>query len=334
MVPNLAVIEELRHRGESEMLYIGSQDGPERKMVEKACVRFESVKCGKLRRWVSFQNVLDLFKVPVGIFQARGIMKKFGTDVVFSKGGYVSLPVVIAAKSLGVRVLAHESDVSVGLANKVGFKFATKILLGFEETKSYLSKSAAEKAVVVGSPVRREVLMGDSERGRKFAGFDKHRPVLLVMGGSQGAREVNELVWSSLDELLKKFQIVHIVGKGNINLAMYRRGYVQYEYLDEQMKDVYALCEIAISRGGANSLVELAALGKKVLVIPLGGVGSRGEQSENARVFARQYGWGVISGEISPDDFVKNVGMIYGNNVSGTKFENGLKKIVDLILKS
>ena len=302
-------------------------------MVEKVGVRFESVKCGKLRRWLTVKNLTDLLKVPVGVWQARRVLKKFGAEVVFSKGGYVSLPVVMGAKLAGVPVIAHESDVTVGLANKVGEKLAAKILLGFEETLAYLDGAARKRAEVVGSPVREELFKGDADRGRKFCHFDKHRPALLVMGGSQGASEINNLVWSSLDQLVKKFQVVHIVGRGDLNLGVKRRGYVQHEYLDEQMADVYALCELVVSRGGANSLAELAALKKKVLVIPLTGEGTRGEQVQNAQAFARKYGFGILSGEIKVEDFVKNVELVYGNKAPVEKFENGVGRIVDEILK-
>lgn len=303
-------------------------------MVGGAAVRFEAVKCGKLRRYFSFQNFADFFKVPVGFFQARKILKAFAPDKIFSKGGYVSLPVVMAAKSLGIKTFVHESDVSVGLANRLCFKFADKILLSFEESRSYLPRKIAEKAVFTGNPVRKGLFLGDKERGRKFLGFDKHRPILLVMGGSQGARQINELVLACIDELLKKFQVVHVVGRGNINIGMYRHHYVQCEYLDEQMADVYAISDVVVSRGGANSLAELAFLNKKVLVIPLEGVGSRGEQGLNGRLFARKYGWSILSGEISAEQFTSGVELAYDNTLLKIKFENGLKKIVDLLMKN
>lgn len=303
-------------------------------MATKAGVRFEAVKCGKLRRYFSFANFVDFFKVPVGFFQARKILKSFAPDKVFSKGGYVSLPVVMAAKSLGIKTFVHESDVSVGLANKLCFRFANKVLLSFEESKSYLVRKIAGKAFVVGNPVRKNLVLGDSERGRKFLGFDKHRPVLLIIGGSQGARQINELVFACIDELLKKFQVVHVVGRGNINIGMYRHHYVQCEYLDEQMPDVYAICDVVVSRGGANSLAELAFLNKKVLVIPLEGAGSRGEQGVNGRLFARKYGWSILSGEIAAEQFIDGIEMAFDNTLPKIKFENGLKKIVDLLMKT
>lgn len=330
----MAVIDELKEHGVAEILYIGSSDGPEKRMVEKAAIRFEAVKCGKLRRYFSFQNFVDFFKVPVGFFQARKILKTFAPDKIFSKGGYVSLPVVMAGKSLGIKTFVHESDVSVGLANRLCFRFADKILLSFEESRSYLPAKIADKAFVAGNPVRKSLSLGDKEQGRRFLGFDKHRPILLVMGGSQGARQINELVFACIDQLLKKFQVVHVVGRGNINIGMYRHHYVQCEYLDEQMADVYGACDVVVSRGGANSLAELAFLNKKVLVIPLEGSGSRGEQGLNARLFARKYGWSVLAGEISAEQFIEGVELAHDNTLPKIKFENGLKKIVDLLMKN
>jgi len=304
-------------------------------MAEKAGVRYEGVSCGKLRRYFSFENIIDVFRVPVGIFQARKVLKEFKPDVLFSKGGYVSVPVVIAASRLKIPIIVHESDISPGLANKICFRFANKICLSFEETKAYIPKKFGKKIVVTGSPVRLDLLNGDSEKGYKFTGFDKHRPVILIMGGSQGAEQINELVRASLDELIKKFQIVHIVGKGNLDISVHKKGYVQYEFLSEQLKDIYSMSEMVVSRGGANSLAELALLKKRVLVIPLGESASRGEQTGNAQLFVRKFGWSLLGGDIAREDFIDNIILTYGNEQNqDVPFENGLKKIVDLILKS
>ncbi len=209
---------------------------------------------------------------------------------------------------------------------------ASKICISFEETKKYLSESALKKAVFTGNPLRE--FNGSFERGLKFTGFNKFRPIILVMGGSQGAQQINALVRESLDELLKKFQIVHIVGKGNLDISVKEKGYKQYEYLDEQLADIYAISEMVISRGGANALAELAMMRKKVLVIPLGQEGSRGEQFLNAQVFGRLFGWPILSGKIKTKDFVNNVMMAFNHQInSGAKFKNGLKAVVDVIVK-
>lgn len=328
----MAVIAALKKKKETDLLYIGSKNGVERKMIERIGVRYEGVSCGKLRRYFSWENFADLFKMPVGYFEARRLLKNFGPEVVFSKGGFVSVPVVMAAKHLGIPVIAHESDLSPGLANKICFKFATKVCLSFEETRAYLKKNMAEKAIVVGNIVRKELAEGDKDSGYKFTGFDRHRPVILIMGGSQGAQQINDLVRVSLDELTKKFQIVHITGKGNLDIGVHKKGYVQYEFLEEQLKDVYAISELAVSRGGANSLAELAFLKKKVLVIPLANKASRGEQVDNASFFVRKFGWSMISGDISRENFITNIELVFKNEInSGESFKNGLNDVIKLI---
>ncbi len=325
--------------GKNQILYIGSADGVEKKMVEKIGVLpginmpYKSVACGKFRRYFSIENLIDIFKVPVGIFQAYFIIRKFKPAVVFSKGGFVSVPVVIAASRLEVPVIIHESDVRPGLANRICARYADKICVSFEETRKYFQKYA-RKIVFTGNPVRKSILTGVAEKGYKFAGLDKHRPVILVMGGSQGAQQINDLVRGGIDELLKKFQIVHIRGRGNLDISLHKKGYVQYEFLDEQMKDVYAISELVISRGGANSLAEIAALKKKALIIPLGTTASRGDQIENAQIFARRLGWGVLVGDVQVADFVKAVEMVFRNKLNdGGKFKNGVGEIVKMILK-
>ncbi len=302
-------------------------------MVEKIGIPYKSVACGKLRRYFSVENLIDIFKVPVGIFQAWRILRKFRPDVTFSKGGFVSVPVVIAASWLKVPVIIHESDVRPGLANRICARYADKICVSFEETRKYFAKYS-RKIIYTGNPVRKSVLDGNVADGYKFTGLDKHRPIILVMGGSQGAQQINELVRGGMEELLKRFQIVHICGRGNLDISLHKKGYVQYEFLNEQMKDVYAVSELVISRGGANSLAELAALKKKTLVIPLGTAASRGDQIENAQIFARKLGWGVMVGDVQVVDFVKSVEMVYKNKLNtNEKFKNGVYDIVKMILK-
>lgn len=331
----MAVIEELNKHKDIDLLYVGSEDGVEKGMIEKIGVRFEGVKCGKMRRYFSWQNFKDLFKVPVGIWQAKKVLREFGADVIFAKGGYVSVPVVIAAKKLGVPVILHESDLSPGLANKICLKYANKFCISFEESKSHVAEKYLKKVVYTGALVRDSVLWGTAEAGRKFTGLNSHRPVLLIMGGSQGAMQINDLVRASLDELLKKFQIVHITGRGNIDIGTKRPGYVQYEFLEKHMKDVYEMCEMVITRGGANSLFEIAILKKKALIIPLGTDGSRGEQWQNAQIFANKIGWSVISGEITRNQFIDAIKLALKNSLSlDHEIKNGVKKVVELILKA
>jgi len=280
-------------------------------------------------------NFIDVFKVPVGIFQANKILKEFKPDVVFSKGGYVSLPTVIAAHFLGIPIISHESDVVPGLANKAGMKYAKIICVSFEETKNYLTTRQLGKVVVTGNPVRESIFNGNLDDGYKFVGMRDFRPIILVMGGSQGAMQINNLVRESLSEILKKFQVVHVTGRGNIDIGVHADGYKQYEYLDENLKDVYAISELVVSRGGANSLAEIALLKKKAVIIPLSTNASRGDQVDNTRIFVRHFGWSMLSGNINKNDFINAVNMAYHNqtHITGNEIENGTKKIVDLIIK-
>lgn len=337
VVPNLAVIEDLRKNSvnDKDILYIGSRRGPEKKMVEKVGVNFRSVACGKLRRYFSWQNFLDLFKLPVGVGQAMGILRGFGADIIFSKGGFVSVPVVVAGWLIGVPIILHESDLKPGLANRICARFAQVICVSFEESKEYFKSKAGHKVVFTGNLVRENILKGNAEVGRKFTGLDKHRPVILVIGGSQGAEQINKLIEGSLEELLKRFQIVHVRGRGNLNMALKKPGYVQYEFLDQELADVYALAELVITRGGANSLAELALLKKKALVIPLSADASRGDQIDNSKFFARKFNWSLLNGKIGHEDFIRAIELAYENEINkDEELENGVEEVVKLILQN
>ena len=309
-----------------ELLYIGSRGGMEKKMIEKIeGISYKDVLCGKLRRYFSLKNFVDFFRVPLGILQARQILREFKPDVVFSKGGYVSFPVVFSARALKIPVILHESDLNIGLANKLCMKWANKVLLSFEETDA--------EGEFVGALVREEILTGDRRAGLRFLKFNDYKPIVLIMGGSQGAEQINGLVRASLDELLKKFQIVHLVGRGNLDISVKHSGYAQFEYLDEEMADVYAASDLVISRGGANSLFELALLKKNAVIIPLSLEASRGDQIDNAKVFIDKYKWSMLSGKISREDFIEAIEEANSKKRDNIpELKNGLKKIVDLIL--
>jgi UDP-N-acetylglucosamine--N-acetylmuramyl-(pentapeptide) pyrophosphoryl-undecaprenol N-acetylglucosamine transferase len=305
----------------------------EKVMLEKTGVEFKGITCGKLRRYLSWENCLDAFRVIKGTMQAFGVLKKIKADKVYSTGGYVSVPVVLAAWMLRVPVFVQELDVIPGLANKICFRFAKKICLSFEESKKYLEKYE-RKIIVVGSPVRREMAKGEKAKAYKLTALNKFRPVILVMGGSQGAEQINNLIDRNLSELTKKFQIVHIRGRGNLDISLHKNGYVQYEFLGEELKDLYAMCELVITRGGAGSLAEIALNKKRAVVIPLGLKVSRGDQIENAKAFAKRYAWTVLEGEISDEDFIESIKMTFENNPKvDNSFTNGTKGVCELILK-
>ncbi len=285
VTPNIALLPRLEEAG-FEVLYIGSIKGIEKELITKEGIEYRAISSGKLRRYFDIKNFTDPFRVIRGYFQAKSIMKKFRPDIVFSKGGFVAVPVTMAAKTLKIPVIAHESDMTPGLANKLSAPFADKICCNFPETLKYLPEG---KGVLSGSPIREEILKGDRKRGLELLGFSGNKPVLLIIGGSLGARHINEAVRSILDRLLTDFDIIHICGKGNIDEDLEKKtGYRQFEYVDSELKDYFAAADIFISRAGANAICELLALHKPNLLIPLPKGASRGDQILNANSFEKQ----------------------------------------------
>lgn len=254
VTPNLALCPELKKNG-FEINYIGSYNGMEKDLVEKSGIPYYGISSGKLRRYFDLKNFTDPFRVMKGYFEARHLIKKLKPDVVFSKGGFVAVPVVMAASHAGIPVISHESDMTPGLANKLSLAFCTKICCNFPETLQYLPE---DKAILTGCPIREELLTGDRESGLKLTGFNSSKPVLLVMGGSLGSVKVNQAVRSILPDLLKDYQIVHLCGKGNLDETLTSMpGYVQYEYMSEPLKHLFAMADIIISRAGANAICEI-----------------------------------------------------------------------------
>ena len=298
VTPNLALIPDLRERG-YEILYIGSYKGIERELIKDAGVEYRAISSGKLRRYFDLKNFTDPFRVLRGYLQSRRIIRKFKPDIIFSKGGFVAVPVTLAAKHYRVPVISHESYMTPGLANKLSMPSATRICCNFPETMKYLPK---DKAVLTGSPIRRELLSGSREAGLSFAGLSGEKPVLLVIGGSLGSVRVNEAIRSILDKLLKDFDIIHICGKGNIDASLTgKQGYVQYEYVSKELKDIFAAADIIVSRAGANAICEILALKKPNLLIPLSASASRGDQILNAESFEKQ-GYSMVLKEEDMDD--------------------------------
>ena len=285
VTPNIALLPKLRELG-YDVHYIGSYNGIEKTLIEACNVPYYGISSGKLRRYFDLKNFSDPFKVLKGFSEAYKLLKKLKPDVVFSKGGFVSVPVVIAAGRLHIPVVIHESDMTPGLANKLSIPSASKVCCNFPETMNHLPKG---KAVLSGSPIREELLSGDRAKALKFTGLTGSKPVLLIIGGSLGSVVVNEAVRSILPKLLKKFEIIHLCGKGKLDQTLTAmNGYVQYEYISEELKDLFALSDIVISRAGANSICEFLALRKPALLIPLSAAASRGDQILNARSFEKQ----------------------------------------------
>jgi len=285
VTPNLALVPLLKDAG-YEISYIGSYTGIEKKLVENAGINYYGISSGKLRRYHDWKNFTDPFRVIKGFAEANQLLKHLMPDVVFSKGGFVSVPVVMAAARQHIPAIIHESDMTPGLANKLAIPFASKVCCNFPETVQYLP---ADKAVHTGSPIRQELFTGFREKGLEFAGFSAEKPVLLIMGGSIGSKFINNAVWSALDTLLKSFQIVHLVGKGNINKDLTgMTGYQQYEFINAELNDVFAMTDIMISRSGANSISEILALKIPNILIPLSAAASRGDQILNAASYEKQ----------------------------------------------
>ena len=285
VTPNIALFPALKHAG-YEIAYIGSYNGIEKRLIEEQGIPYYGISSGKLRRYFDPKNFSDPFKVIKGFAQAIGLLKKLKPDIVFSKGGFVSVPVVIAAKKHKIPVIIHESDMTPGLANKLSIPSAAKVCCNFPETIAHLPKG---KAVLSGSPIRKELLTGNREKALVFTGLSGKKPVLLIIGGSLGSVIVNEAVRSVLPKLLKNFEIIHLCGKGKLDHTLTAmNGYVQYEYISDELKDLFALSDIVISRAGANSICEFLALRKPALLIPLSAAASRGDQILNAKSFAKQ----------------------------------------------
>ncbi len=285
VTPNIALMPRLKELG-YDIQYIGSYKGMERELIEREHIPYYGVASGKLRRYFDWQNFTDPFRVIKGYFEAKRILKKLKPNVVFSKGGFVSVPIVRAAKSLHIPVIIHESDMTPGLANKLAIPSATKVCCNFPETVKYLPQG---KAVLSGSPIRQELLRGDAKKGLAFCGFTPDKPVLLIIGGSQGSVAVNNAVRAILPDLLPSFQICHLCGKGNLDERLTgQTGYAQFEYISGELPDLFAMTDLVISRAGANAICELLALRKPSLLIPLTAAASRGDQILNAKSFAKQ----------------------------------------------
>ena len=285
VTPNIALMGRLKEQG-YQISYIGSYNGIEKTLIEELGIPYYGISSGKLRRYFDLKNFTDPFRVLKGFSEARKLLKQLKPDVVFSKGGFVPVPVVVAAGRLKIPAIIHESDMTPGLGNKLCIPSAVKVCCNFPETKAHLPEG---KAVVTGTPIRPELLQGDAAKGRAFTGFTSEKPVIMIIGGSLGAQAVNDAVRRILPELLKDFQVVHLCGKGKQDDSKNDlKGYVQYEYIESELADLFAMADIVISRAGANAICELQALKKPNLLIPLSANASRGDQILNARSFEKQ----------------------------------------------
>ena len=335
VTPNLALLPSLKEAG-YEIRYIGSYQGIERKLIENAGIPYDGISSGKLRRYFDLKNFSDPFRVIKGYAEAKRLLKHYQPDVVFSKGGFVAVPVVLAAKHYKIPTIIHESDMTPGLANKICIPSAARVCCNFPETIKYLP---ADKAVLTGSPIRAELLKGERASGLAYAHLKEGKPVLLIIGGSLGSVAVNTAVRRILPRLLPSFQIIHICGKGNLDESLIgTEGYVQYEYVDAPLKHLFAAADIVISRAGANSICELLALRKPNLLIPLSAAASRGDQILNARSFEK-LGYSMVLEEETLQDqlLLDTVNQLYDNRqafidaMSKGGSTDSIEKILQLI---
>ncbi|MCI6421998.1 MAG: undecaprenyldiphospho-muramoylpentapeptide beta-N-acetylglucosaminyltransferase [Blautia sp.] len=334
VTPNIAMIPRLQELGYT-ISYIGSYEGIEKKLIEEMGIPYYGISSGKLRRYFDLKNFTDPFRVLKGFGEARKLMKQLKPDVVFSKGGFVTVPVVIAASRSKVPTFIHESDMTPGLANKISIPFATKVCCNFPETVSELP---ADKAVLTGTPIRQELLSGDPQKALAFTGLSNDKPVIMVIGGSLGAVAVNNAVRAVLPELLKDFQVIHLCGKGKLDESLKdTKGYVQYEYIKKELADLFALADVVISRAGANAICEISALKKPNLLIPLSARASRGDQILNARSFQR-LGYSVVleEEEITNEKMLNAIHELYENRsqytdaMAKSKQTDSIEQIVQL----
>lgn len=285
VTPNIALIPKLMESGYT-IHYIGSYNGIERQLVEKEGIPYHAINAGKMRRYFDMDNFTDIFRVIKGFAQSFSLLTKLKPYMVFSKGGFVSCPVVWAAWIRRVPVVIHESDITPGLTNRLSAPFAKNICFTFPETAKYLPEG---KSVMTGIPIRETLLQGDAGTGKKICGFTDSKPVLMVTGGSQGSENINRLIRRTLKVLLIDFQVCHICGKGNMDSGFSGiKGYKQFEYVNEELPHLFALADIVVSRAGATTLFEILSLAKPNLLIPLSLKASRGDQIQNAESFKRQ----------------------------------------------
>lgn len=319
---NLALIPFFLEKG-WQVEYIGSSQGIEKDLIKKyPQVVYHEIATGKLRRYFSWQNFVDMVKIPLGIIQAVGIVLETKPQIIFSKGGFVSFPVVLAGKVCGVPVVMHESDLTPGLANKMSMPFISRFFTTFEETGRYVKEKS--KIDWIGPVLSDRLQNGDKQKACKICGFDPDKPVLMFVGGSLGAKSLNQAVWSELDELLKKYQVIHICGRGQTN-DVQKDGYRQFEFVDCELKDFMKAADVVVSRAGSNAIFELLSLAKPMILVPLPTGSSRGEQMLNAKSFYEKGYCEIIEDQkvTDPKVFLDTIDRVFSDL---EKYKNNMEK--------
>ncbi|NLJ96669.1 MAG: undecaprenyldiphospho-muramoylpentapeptide beta-N-acetylglucosaminyltransferase [Clostridiales bacterium] len=316
--------------------YIGSYQGIERKLIEEYNIPYHGISSGKLRRYFDIKNFTDPFKVIKGYFEARKIIKKLKPNILFSKGGFVTVPVVLAAKKHGVPIIIHESDMTPGLANKIAIPAAKKVCANFPETMKHLP---TEKALLTGTPIRRELFSGNKIKGLEFCKFTANKPVIMIIGGSSGSKIINDLIRGMLPTLLRDYQIIHLCGKGNIDEKLKDlEGYTQYEYIKDELSDLFAASNLVISRAGANAICEILALRIPNILIPLSQKASRGDQILNAESFESQgYSYMLKEEDLTVSSLLEAIESVMKNRqkyietMNKSQLNNSIDTIMNLI---
>ncbi|MGP4078690.1 undecaprenyldiphospho-muramoylpentapeptide beta-N-acetylglucosaminyltransferase [Pseudalkalibacillus sp. R45] len=334
---NLALIPHLK-RNNWEIHYIGSHNGIERELIKHLPdVTYYPISTGKLRRYFDINNFKDPFRVIKGIGQAYRIIRKVKPSIVFSKGGFVSVPVILASRLTKTPVISHESDMSPGLANKISMPFASKVCVTFPETLKHLPE---DKGILLGSIVREELRTGLKRKGLHFCDFTESKPVILVMGGSQGAKRLNEAVRNLVPTLTEKYQIVHLCGKGKVDETINVHGYKQFEYIKDELPDILAMTDLVVTRAGSNSIYEFLDLQIPMILVPLPLSQSRGDQIQNAESFKKQGFAEVIQEEDVTDESLHqliektyNEREQYKRSMQRSEQSNPLEKLYGLLEK-
>lgn len=339
VTPNLALVPKLQEN-DFEVKYIGSKDGIEKEIIKDANIPYYQISSGKLRRYFDFKNFSDPFKVMKGVVEATKILSKEKPDVIFSKGGFVAVPVVVAASIKKIPVVSHESDLTPGLANKLSSPFCDKLCVTFRESLKYVK---GNKGVLTGTPIRSEIFKGSKLRGKQICGFKDNKEIILIIGGSLGSKNINDSIRKNIDDLLKDFNIIHLCGKGNLDESLKNKhGYVQFDYVKEDLTHLLSAADLIISRAGANVIFELLALRKPTLLIPLSKKTSRGDQILNAKSFEKE-GFALVLDEdemLEKNNIVEKIVELKENksrlvkNMNNSDMSNGVDAIFNVIMNS
>ena len=335
VTPNIALLPLLQEAG-YDISYIGSYNGMEKSLIESHDIPYYGISSGKLRRYLDIKNLSDPFRVIKGYREAVKLMRSLQPDIVFSKGGFVTVPVVLAAHRAHIPVVIHESDMTPGLANRIAIPSATKVCCNFPETVSSLPSGKAE---LTGSPIREALLHGDAKKGKEICGFVDDKPVIMAMGGSLGAVAINNALREALPALLKDYNVIHLCGDKNIEKSLYNLpGYHQMGHAKDELPHLFALADALVSRAGANSICEFLALSKPNLLIPLPAESSRGDQILNAKSFMEQgYSMVLQESDLTVDSLVKNINELFANKetfisaMTGSATLDAAQKIVNII---